>query len=80
MVGLLLYLKKNGNFYSMDNSCKHAGGPLSQGKLDGEIVTCPLHKWKFNIKTGLCENVKNIKQETFDVKVEGNYVFVKIIP
>ncbi|MDN5868232.1 MAG: Rieske 2Fe-2S domain-containing protein [Candidatus Nitrosocosmicus sp.] len=31
----------NGKFYATSNSCIHKGGPLSQGFLDGDIVTCP---------------------------------------
>ena len=33
-----------GNFYAMDDTCAHRGGPLGEGTLDGAIVTCPL-RW-----------------------------------
>jgi len=41
-----------GSFYAIDDTCTHRGGPLSEGEVAGEEVTCPLHGAVFNIKTG----------------------------
>jgi len=38
----------DGSFYALDNTCPHAGGPLGEGCLDGHIVECPWHGWRFN--------------------------------
>ena len=35
--------------YAIDDSCPHAGGSLSNGKLQGTRVTCPVHGLKFNL-------------------------------
>ena len=42
----------DGTFCAIDNACTHRGGPLGEGDLDGEVVTCPLHGARFNVKTG----------------------------
>ncbi len=42
----------NGQFYALDNTCTHEGGPLADGSIEGETVTCPWHGAVFNIKTG----------------------------
>jgi len=42
----------DGNFYALDDTCTHKGGPLSEGTIAGEQVTCPWHGAKFNIRTG----------------------------
>jgi nitrite reductase/ring-hydroxylating ferredoxin subunit len=42
----------NGMFYALSNTCSHRGGPLSEGEINGDIVTCPWHMANFNIKTG----------------------------
>lgn len=39
-------------FYALVNSCPHKGGPLSQGIVHGNVVTCPLHNWNISLKTG----------------------------
>jgi len=41
-----------GQFYAFSDECTHDGGPLSEGDLDGEIVTCPWHFSAFNVRTG----------------------------
>ena len=41
-----------GRFYTIDNTCPHQGGPLGEGALEGEVVTCPWHAWKYDVRTG----------------------------
>ena len=67
-----------GEFYAIDNACRHKGGPLGEGMLDGTIVTCPWHHWKFNIKTGISPVNPQIKVDTYEVKVEGDEVKVRV--
>lgn len=40
--------------FVIDNACPHAGGNLSAGRVDGEMVTCPWHEWRFDLASGLC--------------------------
>ncbi|MFQ5803204.1 MAG: Rieske (2Fe-2S) protein [Candidatus Methylomirabilales bacterium] len=42
----------NGTFHAIGDTCTHAGGPLSEGDLDGDAVTCPWHGAQFDVKTG----------------------------
>ena len=42
----------DGTFYAIDNTCTHVGGPLAEGDIDGDIVTCPGHGAGFSVKTG----------------------------
>ncbi len=39
--------------------CPHAGGPLADGTLDGEVVVCPLHSAVFDLETGACTSGGN---------------------
>ena len=39
-----------------DNACPHAGGNLSGGEVDGTVVTCPWHEWRFDLEQGVCTN------------------------
>ncbi|WP_300058683.1 nitrite reductase small subunit NirD [uncultured Roseobacter sp.] len=38
--------------FAASNSCPHKGGPLSEGIVHGQKVTCPLHNWVFDLNTG----------------------------
>ena len=39
-------------FYALVNACPHKAGPLSQGIVHGNVVTCPLHAWQISLRTG----------------------------
>jgi nitrite reductase/ring-hydroxylating ferredoxin subunit len=40
--------------HAIDNACPHEGYGLAQGSLDGELVTCQWHNWKFRVSDGAC--------------------------
>ena len=67
-----------GKFYCLDNVCPHRGGPLAEGTLDGNVVTCPWHGWRFDVTTGVSPVVPTAKVEKFDCVIEGNDVKVKL--
>jgi 3-phenylpropionate/trans-cinnamate dioxygenase ferredoxin component len=68
----------DGEFYVIDNVCKHRGGPLGEGELEGETVTCPWHAWQYNVKTGTCLTKDGIKMDTYEVRVEDDDIKVAI--
>ena len=41
-----------GSSHAIDDTCTHEGGPLSEGEVEGNIVTCPWHGAKFNVTNG----------------------------
>ncbi len=60
-----------GKIYATSNTCLHQGGPLGEGILDGEIITCPWHMWEYNVCTGEKLENPSIKLTTYPVEVEG---------
>ena len=68
----------NGTFYAIDNECKHQGGPLGEGELDGTVVTCPLHAWTYDVTTGESPDDPECKVDRFEVKVEGDDLLVRV--
>ena len=67
-----------GQFYALDGICPHQGGPLGQGSLDGCIVTCPWHGWRFDVRSGQHQTNQSVKHKTFPVKLEGDEVLVDL--
>lgn len=66
-----------GSFYAFSDECTHDGGPLSEGDLEGEIVTCPWHFSRFNVRTGeIVESPAEEVVETYEIKVEDGSVHV----
>ena len=66
----------DGQFFALNNTCPHRGGPLGDGFLEGEVVTCPWHGWRFDVKTGVSPVVPTAKAATYQIKVEGNDILV----
>lgn len=68
-----------GTFYALDNRCTHMGGPLGEGAVEGNQVTCPWHGSVFNITTGeVVEPPARRPVATFRVHVERDEVLVEI--
>ena len=68
-----------GTFYAMDNTCTHRGGPLAEGELNGDEVTCPWHGAIFNVKTGKALGPPAPGGVVhYDVRVDGSDVEVEI--
>ncbi len=67
-----------GTFYVIDNTCIHRGGPLGEGDLEGEVVTCPWHGWEYNVKTGVSVNNPSACVASYSVVVEGDEVKVDL--
>ena len=65
-----------GEFYAIQNTCPHRGGPLAEGYVDGTTVTCPWHAWQFDVKSGECHTMKGTKQKIYKTKVEKDEVYV----
>ena len=79
-------------YYAISNICPHRAGKLSDGKLDGTIVECPVHGSRFNITNGkvirrlsggfagkllgLFKVISNIK--TYKTEIEGDSIKVEV--
>ena len=47
-----LFRTAAGEFHAIHGRCPHAGGPLAEGLLSGSHVTCPLHAWRVDLRSG----------------------------
>ena len=47
----------DGQFFAVDNTCTHKGGPLAEGAISGHGVTCPWHGATFDVRTGEVVNL-----------------------
>ncbi len=70
----------DGAIHATRDSCTHEYYPLSKGSLQGCIVTCGLHQWKYDVTTGACQVNPRINVKRFEVKVAGDDIFVRLVP
>ena len=76
-MSLCLVMAK-GVFYAIDNDCPHAYSPLSDGEINGDTLTCPLHGWQFDLKTGHCAVSEQFVLKRYDVRAQSGSIYVAL--
>lgn len=89
----ILLARSKDNYYAADRRCPHLGGNLTKGKLEGTIITCPLHGSQFDLAdgrvirwlkgSGIISKVgKAIKSprslRTYEVRIDGDKILVAL--
>ncbi|NIM26038.1 MAG: Rieske 2Fe-2S domain-containing protein [Nitrososphaeria archaeon] len=76
----ILVANIDGEFCAVDDTCTHSGASLSEGELNGNVVTCGWHKAEFDCKTGkLAKFPAKIRDlGSYKVSVESDNVFVEM--
>jgi nitrite reductase/ring-hydroxylating ferredoxin subunit len=82
----VLIVNVKGNCYAINNRCTHAGGDLSQGTLEGNVVECPKHHAKFDVTTGKVVSPPKMAffhpkiqdEPSYQVKIENEDVLIKL--
>ena len=64
--------KSNGQLYGIQNICPHEGGQLCNGWIEGGEVVCPLHRYKFDLKTGACSTDPKLRVKVFKLVAQGD--------
>ncbi len=66
----------DGTVYAMEDGCLHHGSSLGMGQLEGKIVTCRSHGWRYDVTTGSTVHVPGYGVATFPVKVVDGKILV----
>jgi nitrite reductase/ring-hydroxylating ferredoxin subunit len=64
--------------HAIDNLCLHQAGPLCEGEIEDDVVTCPWHGWSYDIRTGVLVQDGKIGVSRHHVQVVDNLVQVKL--
>jgi nitrite reductase/ring-hydroxylating ferredoxin subunit len=67
-----------GQFHAINNTCLHRGGPLGQGSLLGNVVTCPWHGWTYDVASGKVTPNQSAAVACYPVELRGEDVYVDI--
>jgi 3-phenylpropionate/trans-cinnamate dioxygenase ferredoxin component len=75
----VLLMNINNKFFCLDARCTHAGAPLEEGQLDGEVLTCPWHGSQFQVTDGKVIKGPAEKQlKIYPIIVKDNWVFIEL--
>ena len=74
-----LWKTPDGEVHALDVSCGHQGANLLAGPRQGDIVSCPRHRWRYNLKTGECLEDGGLPcLKRYPVKLEGDFAYIGI--
>ena len=62
--------------FALDNACPHKAGPLAEGIVHGNAVTCPLHNWVISLETGLAQGADEGQVATYPARVENGRILL----
>lgn len=65
-------------YFALRNFCPHRGGPIAEGIVSGNLVTCPYHDWTFEIPTGECTLNPAARVERYRVRRAGDEIEVEV--
>ena len=66
------------DLFAIDNMCLHRGGPLCEGAIDLDVVTCPWHGWSYSIRSGTMVQDPRVGVSRHDIKLDGDTVLVRL--
>jgi 3-phenylpropionate/trans-cinnamate dioxygenase ferredoxin subunit len=67
----------DGQFYALEDVCTHDGGPLVEGELHGDVIVCPRHGARFDVKTGAVRTLPAYGPvPIYHVKIEGADILI----
>jgi len=67
-----------GTIFAIDDRCPHRQGPLSEGYLDGFLITCPWHGWQYDVRDGHCDTFAEKSVARYPVRVDDAGVHVTL--
>jgi nitrite reductase/ring-hydroxylating ferredoxin subunit len=71
--------KANGVICAFTDNCTHIGGPLNEGDLEGDVLTCPWHGAQFNVHTGkVLRGPARQDLQTYPVQIEGEDILISL--
>jgi nitrite reductase/ring-hydroxylating ferredoxin subunit len=69
-----------GALRAMEVTCRHQNADLTLGERDGDVVTCPRHGWRYDLRTGECLTEPWARLRGFEIREEDGEVFVSSSP
>lgn len=74
----IVLIRKGSSVFALNDECPHMGGPLGEGEVEGNMIVCPWHFWRFNIETGACSEEDEPGARCYQTAVENGEVFIEI--
>ena len=72
-------IRRGDAVHAVDDSCPHAGGPLSEGTVNDGTLVCPYHGWVWDVATGACRApARDVRVPVYRAVVEAGEVWIDL--
>lgn len=72
----IVLVRCNEALAAIDDECPHRSGPLSLGEVGDATITCPLHGWMFDLRTGEATNDASFAASVYELEIAGDDIFL----
>jgi nitrite reductase (NADH) small subunit len=73
---IAIFKTTTGRVFALWDKCPHKGGPLSQGIVHNDSVTCPLHNWVIGLETGEVKGPDQGCARKVETRIEAGRIFL----
>ncbi len=74
----IVVARLKGQLFAFDALCPHAQGPMERSEVEGAVVSCPLHAWRFDLEAGGKELHGYRDLPLHEIKVADGQVFLAV--
>ena len=73
-----LFHDDDGAFHATDDSCPHEGTSLGEGTFHEGRVICPSHSWVFDVRTGACLGMPEVRLACYATRPVGSNIEIEL--
>ena len=77
-IEIAIFKTRDGSIFAINNICPHKKGKLSEGLVHEHIVTCPLHNWNIDLKSGEALGNDHGCTNIYETKIVENIIYLGI--
>lgn len=73
---IAIFRTDDDRIFALEDKCPHSNGPLSQGIIHDNCVTCPLHNWVISLETGTAQGADEGQTTSFPIRLNGQDILL----
>lgn len=77
-IEIAIFKTRDGSIFAINNVCPHKQGKLSEGLIHESVVTCPMHNWDIDLKSGKALGNDSGCTNVYESKIESNIIYLNI--
>ena len=77
-VTIAIFRTDDDRLFALEDRCPHKQGPLSEGIVHGDCVTCPLHNWVISLKSGEAQGADQGSVNVFPISVVDDQIEITV--